>query len=121
MMYRLRSRLLSLQGASAMRFQRPSRTADPLPVVHGNMHRIIVVQPPDPMFSEAMFGLKDDYFQTPGLTRQELLRQAKAAAGDCVNELTSRPPRCPLFPTSMSLFALGAASSVLALWIAGII
>lgn len=121
MMYRLRNRLMNIQGALALHFHRHAQPAEPLPVVHGNMRRIIVVQPSDPMFSEAMFVLKDDYFQTPGLSRQELLRQARAAAGDCVAELCPRPLRRPLFPTAMSIFALGAASAVFALWLGGII
>ena len=73
------------------------------------------------MFSEAMFILRDDYFQTPGLSRQELLQQAKNVARDCVGTAAPREPRRPIFPTDMSIFALGAAAAILALWIGGVI
>lgn len=125
MMYRLRHRAEGLLSAlrfslSAHRRERLSRR-ETLPVVRGNMRRVIVVEPPDPMFSEAMFILRDDYFQTPGLSRQELLQQAKNAARDCVGTAASREPRRPIFPTAMSIFALGAAAAILALWIGGVI
>ena len=89
MRYRLRHRAEELLSAlrfslSARRRERLSHRRETLPVVRGNMRRVIVVEPPDPIFSEAMFILRDDYFQTPGLSRQELLQQAKNAARDCV-------------------------------------
>lgn len=125
MIYRLKHRLSGLASAlalslSARRRERLSRR-EALPVVRGNMRRVIVVQPPDPMFSEAMFILRDDYFQTPGLSRQELLRQAQNAAQDCADAASPREPRRPIFPTAMSVFALGAAAAILALWIGGVI
>ena len=125
MKYRLRHRAEELLSAlrfslSARRRQRFSRR-ETLPVVRGNMRRVIVVEPPDPMFSEAMFILRDDYFQTPGLSRQELLLQAQNAARDFVGTATPGEPRRPIFPTAMSIFALGAAAAILALWIGGVI
>ena len=125
MRYRLRHRAEDLLSAlrfslSAHRRQRFSHR-ETLPVVRGNMRRVIVVEPPDPMFSEAMFILRDDYFQTPGLSRQELLRQAQNAARDCVGPAAPPEPRRPIFPTAMSIFALGAAAAILALWIGGVI
>ena len=97
MRYRLRHRAEELLAAlrfslSARRRERFSRRREALPVVRGNMRRVIVVEPPDPMFSEAMFILRDDYFQTPGLSRQELLQQAKNAARDYAG---AAPPREP--------------------------
>ena len=126
MIYRLRHRARDLLSAlrfslSARRHGRAFRRRETLPVIRGNMRRIIVVEPPDPMFSEAMFILRDDYFQTPGLSRQELLQQAKNAARDCVGTAAPREPRRPIFPTAMSIFALGAAAAILALWIGGVI
>ena len=44
------------------------------------MKNVIVVHPPGGIFSEAIFILRDDYFQTPGISREALLRQARAAA-----------------------------------------
>lgn len=121
MSYSLRHRLMNLQGFLAMRFKPRKKYSEPLPVVHGNMRRVIVVHPPDPMFTEAMFILKDDYFQNPGLSRQELLKQAKEAAGDYVEERFPTFRVRPIFPTTMSVFALGAAAAVLAMWVGGII
>ena len=126
MMQRLRHRAGDLLSAlrfslSARRREAVSNRRETLPVVRGNMRRIIVVEPPDPMFSEAMFILRDDYFQTPGLSRQELLRQAQNAAQDCVGPAAPPEPRRPIFPTAMSIFALGAAAAILALWVGGVI
>ena len=120
MRYRLRHRAEELLAAlrfslSARRRERFSRRREALPVVRGNMRRVIVVEPPDPMFSEAMFILRDDYFQTPGLSRQELLQQAKNAARDYAGAAPPREPQRPIFPTAMSIFALGAAAAILAL------
>ena len=125
MIYRLRHRVRDLLAAlrfslSARRRERLSRR-ETLPVVRCNMRRVIVVEPPDPMFSEAMFILRDDYFQTPGLSRQELLRQAQNAARDFVGTAAPREPGRPIFPTAMSIFALGAAAAILALWVGGVI
>ena len=126
MMQRLRHRAGDLLSAlrfslSARRREAVSSRRETLPVVRGNMRRVIVVEPPDPMFSEAMFILRDDYFQTPGLSRQELLRQAQNVAQDFVGRAEPPEPRRPIFPTAMSIFALGAAAAILALWIGGVI
>lgn len=125
MMYRLRHRFTDLVSALTFSLDTKRRERlscrETLPVVRGNMRRVIVVQPPDPMFSEAVFILRDDYFQTPGLSRQELLRQAQRAARDCVGAGLPREPRRPIFPTAMSIFALGAAAAILALWIGGVL
>ena len=125
MRYRLRHRAEELLSSlrfslSARRRQRLSHR-ETLPVVRGNMRRVIVVEPPDPMFSEAMFILRDDYFQTPGLSRQELLRQAQNAAQDFVGTAAPREPGRPIFPTAMSILARGAAAAILALWVGGVI
>lgn len=46
----------------------------------GKMQNIIVVKPPNPMFRQAVFFLRDDYFLSSDISRTELLNQAKAAA-----------------------------------------
>ncbi len=46
----------------------------------GKMQNIIVVKPPNPMFRQAVFFLRDDYFLSSDISRNELLNQAKAAA-----------------------------------------
>ena len=126
MIYRLRHRARDLLSArrfslSARRQGRAFRRRETLPVIRGNMRRIIVVEPPDPMFSEAMFILRDDYFQTPGLSRQELLQQAQNAARNYVGSAAPPEPRQPVFLPAMSVFALGAAAAILALWVGGVI
>lgn len=126
MIYRLRHRARDLLSAlrfslSARRQGRAFRRRETLPVIRGNMRRIIVVEPPDPMFSEAMFILRDDYFQTPGLSRQELLQQAQTAARNYVGSAAPPEPRQPVFLPAMSVFALGAAAAILALWVGGVI
>lgn len=126
MIYRLRHRVRDLLSAlrfslSARRQGRAFRRRETLPVIRGNMRRIIVVEPPDPMFSEAMFILRDDYFQTPGLSRQELLQQAQNAARNYVGSAAPPEPRQPVFLPAMSVFALGAAAAILALWVGGVI
>ena len=126
MIYRLRHRARDLLSAlrfslSARRQGRAFRRRETLPVIRGNMRRIIVVEPPDHMFSEAMFILRDDYFQTPGLSRQELLQQAQNAARNYVGSAAPPEPRQPVFLPAMSVFALGAAAAILALWVGGVI
>ena len=126
MIYRLRHRARDLLAAlrfslSARRQGRAFRRRETLPVIRGNMRRIIVVEPPDPMFSEAMFILRDDYFQTPGLSRQELLQQAPNAARNYVGSAAPPEPRQPVFLPARSVFALGAAAAILALWVGGVI
>ena len=46
----------------------------------GRMQNIIVVKPPDPMFRQAVFFLRDDYFVNSDISRAELLSQAEEAA-----------------------------------------
>ena len=125
MIYRLKHRvgdlLLALRFSLSARRREQLSRRETLPVVRGNMRRVIVVEPPDPMFSEAMFILRDDYFQTPGLSRQELLRQAQNVAQDFVGRAEPPEPRRTILPTAMSVFALGAAAAILALWIGGVI
>ena len=127
MRYRIRDSFLEMCGAVSAwyrgvcsRFRQGSsgRTE----VIKGTASRVIVVKSPNPeIFREAFFILRDDYFQTPGLSRQELLRQAQNAARDFVGTAVPGEPGRPIFPTAMSIFALGAAAAILALWVGGVI
>ena len=117
MIAKLREKYLDICFRIQQRAKR--RRCDPLPPMRGNMRRVLVVKPPDPMFSEAVFILKDDFFQTPGISRQELLQQAKRAAEECTSSGESCG-RVPFLP-SAAIFALGAACTVMSLWLAGII
>lgn len=122
MIYKFRHKLLDIREAIGFwHSRRQQARREPLPVIRGNMRRVIVVQPPDPIFSEAMFILRDDYFQSQGISRQELLKQARAAAEGCVEDAMPSVPIRPIFPTAMSIFALGAAAAIFALWLGGVI
>ena len=57
--------------------------------VKGRMQNIIVVPLSGSMFSQAVFFLRDDYFLTSDISRQELMRQAAEAAEDYVLENVS--------------------------------
>lgn len=90
-------------------------------ILHGNMRRVIVVSSPAPIFREAVFILKDDFFQTPGLSRRELMQQAKDAADGYIDAYMPKGSSMPTFVAAMSAFVLGAALTVLTLRFAGII
>ena len=79
---RLGERLRGMLCSVGALFRAPYSGADAesRPVLRGNMRRAIVIKTPDDMFAEAVFILRDDYFQTPGISREALLRQARAAA-----------------------------------------
>lgn len=120
MITRLRDRFLDL--CYALRFLAPwhSRYQEPLPVVRGNMRRVLVLKPPGAIFQEAVFILRDDYFQTPGLSRRDLMLQARAAAEQYLGETFPRSSR--VFSLSaLPAFLLGAAFAALALWFAGLL
>lgn len=97
------------------------RQREGLPVVRGNMRRMIVVRPRDPMFTEALFILRDDYFQTPGMSRRQLLHQAQAAAQDQLREPSAAMPQKPGLSRLLPAFSLGAAAAILAMWLGGLI
>lgn len=125
MIARLREKLWGLQSAVSLwlRERRRRRVCrrEPLPVLRGSMHRVLVLRPPDKRFTEAIFILRDDYFQTPGLSRQALLRQAKDAAEDYLDAAAPAGGGISLLPSATSAFALGAACAILALWLAGLL
>ena len=81
MMRRLRRGLAARRGIPPARRRgrapQKERRGD---VLKGSMKNVIVVHPPGGIFSEAVFILRDDYFQTPGISRAALLSQARAAA-----------------------------------------
>ena len=91
--------------------------AENRPVLRGNMRRAIVVKTPDDMIAEAVFILRDDY--DPGVSRGELLRQAKSAAEGHVQR--ALPPRRYTGLPPMAVFVLGASAAVLTLWISGVL
>ena len=50
------------------------------PALRGNMRRAVAVPVSDPRFSEAVFLLSEDILRGGGVSRSDLLEQAKAAA-----------------------------------------
>lgn len=120
MMTRLRDRFFDL--CYSLRSLAPwhSRYREPLPVVRGNMRRVLVLKPPGAIFQEAVFILRDDYFQTPGLSQRDLLLQARSAAENYLSETFPRDPHALPLP-ALPVFMLGAACAVLALWFAGLL
>ena len=103
----------SLRRFAAFTPRAPSQT------VRGNMRRVIVLNPGGEIFQEAVFVLRDDYLPS-GISRQELLRQAKIAAEGCgVSEACA--PVSAFFLSPLAVFLLGAACAVIALWLFGLL
>ena len=76
--------------------------------IKGNVQNIIVVKPSNKMFSQAVFVLSDEYLRQSRLSSQELLRQAREAAGE-YSGLISFPSR-PGTGLKTVLVCLAAAS-----------
>lgn len=109
MIPRLRFEPRRFWAALTARFRRRTRAAGP--AVKGRMVGVISVKSPDPRFKEVLFVLREDCFSGEELNRQELLLQAKEAAGNYVNNLLpSARRRVPLMP-----LLLPAAGALLAL------
>ena len=94
---------------------RPVRRAPPR--LRGKMRRAVVVPTPDPMFTEAVFILRDDALRAPGLDQDQLLREAARAAEGCTEELLPARARRGLHPGAA--FLLGAAAALLLAWALG--
>lgn len=78
-------------------------------VVKGTNRRVIVVKSPDPrIFDEAIFVIKEDYMRRGG-TMEQLLEEARRAAGDYLRKHTARPPR-----RKVRIPMLAAAAAVVA-------
>lgn len=76
----------------------------------GKMQNIIVVKPPNPMFRQAVFFLRDDYFFSSDISRTELLNQAREAAEGFVSK--NVPPavnKKPVVICLLSIFTVAAA------------
>ena len=95
----------------------PCRTVPPR--LRGKLRRAVVVPTPDPMFSEAVFILRDEKLRDPGVSRDELLRQAARAAESFTEDALPGTERMSLRP--FAAFLLGAAMTLLVLWGMGII
>jgi hypothetical protein len=89
------------------------------PHLRGKLRRAVVVPTPDPMFSEAVFILRDEVLREPGVSRDELLRQAARAAESYTEDALPPQERLSLRPAAA--FLLGAACALLALWALGVL
>lgn len=87
--------------------------------LRGKMRQAVVVPTPDPMFSEAVFILRDEKLRETGVSRDELLRQAARAAESFTEDALPGMERMSLRP--LAAFLLGAAVTLLVLWAAGIL
>ena len=79
----------------------------------------MVVPTPDPMFSEAVFILRDEALREPGVSREELLRQAARAAESYTEDALPGMERMSLRP--LAAFLLGAAVTLAVLWAVGML
>ena len=105
--------MFSLRGL----FKTAEEREKPAPVLRGSMHRAIVLKAPDDNFAQAIFILKEGFLQEEGLSRRELLRQAReAAAAYCPPRRGSHPGLAPA-----ALFILGAATAIITLWALGLL
>ena len=80
------------------------------PRLRGKLRRAVVVPTPDLMFSEAVFILRDEVLREPGVSRDELLRQAARAAESYTENALPAPERLSLRPAAA--FLLGAACAL---------
>ena len=113
------SPLRSLLGRVRQLFvaRSPCRTVPPR--LRGKLRRAVVVPTPDPMFSEAVFILRDEKLRDPGLSRDELLRQAVRAAESSTEDALPGTERMSLRP--FAAFLLGAACALAAVWALGLL
>ena len=105
-------RLKGLFVSHAPRRVRPPR-------LRGKLRRAVVVPTPDPMFSEAVFILRDEALREPGVSREELLRQAARAAESYTEDALPGMERVSLRP--LAAFLLGAAVTLAVLWAVGML
>lgn len=85
--------------------------------IKGSMRNVIVVRPTDGVFSEAVFVLRDDYFSSPGISREALLCQARAAAEEYTRTMLPTAPRGAKGALSALALLMLAAAVVAALYI----
>ena len=83
-------------------------------VVKGVAKRVIVVKSPDPkVFEEAIFIVREDYMKTAGVTRSQLLSEAKQAAGVYTGSLSGGSIPTALVAALSTLLGSGAAAAIM--------
>lgn len=89
-------------------------------VVKGVAKRVIVVKSPDPrVFEEAIFIVREDYMKTAGVSRTQLLSEARQAADSYVGRM--QPKKAAKKHTGLviilsSLFGSGLAAALMMLF-----
>lgn len=106
-----------MSGPGEGAFRRASAGKEEMRVIRGNMHRAIVLRAPDETFAEAVFILRDDFFQREGVSRKELLQQA----GEAASLYCGRRRKAGNYLAPAALFLLGAACAILVLWAFGLL
>ncbi len=83
--------------------------------VKGVARRVVIVRPPDQrVFEEAIFIVREDYASSGGVSREDVLKEARRAAGEYLRESAS--PAAPSEAWKRWLFlGTAAAAAVLAL------
>ncbi len=127
MIERIRRGIFELLDAlSARRCRQKQKKPRRVPLrgaLRGNMRNVIVVHPPEGIFSEAVFILRDDYFAQSGISRAALMQQAREAAEEYTR--TALPESASGAARSVRLVLLAlmliAVSAALALRLTGII
>lgn len=107
MMERLREGLWQLRQRLTAAKSSPGKKPESVPV-KGNMQNIIVVKPGNKMFSQAVFVLSDEYVRQSRLSSQELLRQAREAAGEYSGLIAPKPRRGIWLKTLLAVLAAAA-------------
>ncbi len=83
-------------------------------VVKGVAKRVIVVKSPDPkVFEEAIFIVREDYMKTAGVTRAQLLNEARQAAGAYTGSLRTSKLPLGLIAALSTLIGSGAAAAIM--------
>ena len=78
--------------------------------------RVIVVKSPDPkVFEEAIFIVREDYMKTAGVTRSQLLSEARRAAGSYTGSTAAQRKisRPALVAALSTLIGSGAAAAIM--------
>ena len=109
----------ALQRISRRLLFRVSQERSASPALRGTLRTAVVVRTPDTQFSEAVFVLRGDAVQQKGVTRDELLEEAKTAAAGCAERMLPQRGAPVLRPAAA--FLLGAAAALLAMWALGIL
>lgn len=83
-------------------------------MVKGVAKRVIVVKSPDPkVFEEAIFIVREEYLKTAGMTRAQLLHQAREAAGIYTGTLRRGGAHTGIVAALSAIVGSGAAAAIM--------